>query len=250
MKTTKAKRKELKESISKAREQLNIIKNDDALSPQGKQLNSKPVIEAVRASYTKALNEMVAEQKNILAKVAELKPKVDPVQVANRASVLNAFIANLEGDKLVKIYRQRFDNPLDRELIEELASVIIDTSGETGKEVTFIEKFNQAKAELEQTLPEYPKQLELLSEVAYIDNVVQDLDFDIQELSGKQIRDVDSITRRTANFEADSFEQNYTQVEPSRYEKDKHIADLEQYQEDFFAGQQAKIAEIEAKLKK
>ena len=200
-------RYKVRSEIEAAEVKINTILSDTDLSLRGKNKQVEPIREEAKGLLQSAISEFNQERiKKEHEAVASL-PKVDPAAVAARAAIIGPALANMDYEAILTLYEARYNDPVERDLIQQIAQIKIDTAPDTIQAVQFKEKFPFLQQRLKSTLPDYQDQVKAAAEIKYLNNVTAAFNYELQEMQGAPVKGPDMVHRTNANFEAAQFEE-------------------------------------------
>jgi predicted ribosome quality control (RQC) complex YloA/Tae2 family protein len=139
---------------------------------------------------------------------------VDVAEFAQRTAVLGQTVSSMEYDEILRLYDKRFENLIDRTLIEQIAQIRIDGGAQTAELRAFADKWENAKERFMNRLPENEKAALAAVRKAekkqrYVEKASTVLNCDFYELSGTKLLLDESVQRAGLRHEVDVIENEY-----------------------------------------
>ncbi len=213
MKSYFSKRQQLKQDYADIQKRIREVNGNLNLSDTGKAEEVSKVSIKYTEKLQAAANESAAAFKNKQAQADKYFNKICSVDMEStqRAALeLGPVIAGMDYDGLLRLHNARAENPAERNYIEKVAQVRIDSDKHSGALEGFAVKFGEAKQRVYDNLPGIDDLRFYQGEADYLKNLTDHYNNGLEEMNGKPPKGAGAINRNMIEHNIELYERDYT----------------------------------------
>lgn len=203
------KRRQCQDDVRELRADIEKVKNDIELSEEGKKRKIEPLKQECQKKLQTLAADLQTEKDLHIKWLKTKKTEIDPDDVKMRAAIIGTALAMMDNDSMLNLYRARYNDPVERKLIEDFAYLRMDSAKQDGQAIKFAGELENIRVELDREQPGYEFEQQGNREIQYFDDAMKLVNYELQDFEGNDLDGAARVHKTNIEFEVNQFEAEY-----------------------------------------